>query len=163
MKQDLESTRHARREFLRTATYSIGLALSATAISTIISACETDETPAGPTGDEVDIDISTYPELAIVGGIAIDLIAELNGDNPVFISRVDTELFAVFSAVCTHDGCIVDKAFNEEPNCVCPCHGSEYSRIDGTIKVQPSSGSATDLPAYSSSYDASTEILTVIS
>ena len=158
-----ETRIHERRTFLRTATSSIGLVLSASAISTIIAACETDETPAGPTGDPIDVDIASYPELAAVGGIAIDIVAGLNNDNPVFISRVGQEAFAVFSAICTHNGCVVDPAVEADPNCVCPCHGSQFSRTDGTVKVQPDTGSASDLPAFPSTYDANTNTLTVIS
>ena len=161
MKPTPEDIQHSRRAFLRTATTSVGLVLSASAISSIIAGCETDETPAGPTGRSFEVDVSTYPELAAVGGITIDIIDELNGSNPIFLSRVSDTAYAAFSAVCTHQGCTVQTPFDDTLPCECPCHGAQYSRTDGKIVRQPSTGSATDLKLYQTSFNASTNILTI--
>jgi len=151
----------ARRHFLRNAAASIGIVLSAPAIATIIASCEQDETGPTKTGKTFTVDITTHPELATVGGITSTVITGLNADNPVFISRVSTSACAVFSVVCTHQGCFVELPFQPGQNCFCPCHGSQFSPIDGSVKVQPSSGSATNLPTFASSFDATTNILTI--
>jgi Rieske Fe-S protein len=43
--------------------------------------------------------------------------------------------FKVFSAVCTHMGCIVNQIANGRIDC--PCHGSEYSITDGAVLAGP--------------------------
>jgi Rieske Fe-S protein len=42
--------------------------------------------------------------------------------------------FKAFSAVCTHQGCLVD-AVTTTINC--PCHGSKYSLTDGSVVNPP--------------------------
>ena len=43
--------------------------------------------------------------------------------------------FKVFSAVCTHMGCIVNQIADGRIDC--PCHGSEYSITDGAVVAGP--------------------------
>jgi Rieske Fe-S protein len=43
--------------------------------------------------------------------------------------------FKVFSAVCTHMGCIVNQIADGRIDC--PCHGSEYSIKDGAVLAGP--------------------------
>ncbi len=155
-------TPESRRKFLRQAASSIGMALSAPVVASIISGCETDETsPTTPTGKTFTYDVSTDPELASVGGITLAAIDGLNGDKPVFISRIAPTTFAVFSNVCTHAGCGVGLPETSTSNCVCPCHRAEYSRADGTVQRQPTSGSARNLPRFASSFNPDTNILTI--
>jgi len=50
--------------------------------------------------------------------------------------------FKAFSAVCTHQGCVVKEVKDNE--IICPCHGSHFSAEDG----EPVAGPATSaLPA----------------
>ena len=151
---------HSRRSFLQRAASSIGLALSAPAIASIIAACETDETVGSP-GRSFQVDINGVPELSSVGGITITAIDGLNDSNPVFISRVAEDRFAVFSAICTHQACIVGEPQFEGDNCVCPCHLAEYSPVDGRILQQPIGGSATDLRSFTSTFDSNVQLLTI--
>lgn len=158
------SSQNSRRFFLQKATSSIGLVLSAPAIAALIAACERDETlPVAPPGTVAILNISTLPELAVVGGIAHALLDGINGGNPIFVSRIAQETFVVFSAICTHQGCTVDvpELAPADANCVCPCHSSEYSRTDGRVRKQPTSGRATDLPRFASTFDASKNLLTI--
>ncbi len=43
--------------------------------------------------------------------------------------------FKAFSAVCTHQGCLVGDVSNGTINC--PCHGSKYSIEDGSVRHGP--------------------------
>jgi Rieske Fe-S protein len=43
--------------------------------------------------------------------------------------------FKAFTAVCTHMGCTVDSIKNGTISC--PCHGSQYSIKDGSVKGGP--------------------------
>lgn len=161
MKTPLPDTVEHRRHFLRLATSSIGVVLTAPMLAALVSSCETDETqPTGPT-KTYNVLVTDYPELAVVGGITADIISGLNGDRAVFISRVAETAFVVFSTVCTHQGCQVDLPEAPGANCICGCHAAEYSSTDGKIILQPLSGSATDLPKFASSFNATSNVLTI--
>lgn len=43
--------------------------------------------------------------------------------------------FKAFTAICTHMGCTVATVQNGTINC--PCHGSQYSITDGSVKAGP--------------------------
>jgi len=43
--------------------------------------------------------------------------------------------FKAFSAICTHLGCLVTKVFDGA--IYCPCHGSKFSIVDGSVMVGP--------------------------
>lgn len=43
--------------------------------------------------------------------------------------------FKCFSAVCTHQGCLVNRISGQEIDC--PCHGSRYSIKDGSVLGGP--------------------------
>lgn len=43
--------------------------------------------------------------------------------------------FECFSAVCTHQGCLVNRVSGEEIDC--PCHGSRFSAKDGSVLGGP--------------------------
>ncbi|MBK7412176.1 MAG: hypothetical protein IPI29_06440 [Ignavibacteria bacterium] len=50
---------------------SAGIGLCGLALTAIVASCESDSrivAPAPTTGDKVDVDVTTIPELAIVGG-----------------------------------------------------------------------------------------------
>ena len=67
----------------------------------------------------------------------------------------------VFSAICTHQACIVGEPQFDGDNCVCPCHLAEYSPENGRILKQPIGGSATDLKKFESSFNTETQTLTI--
>lgn len=69
----------------------------------------------------VEVPASRYPELDRRGG----MIKVLVGRGGAFIRSDGDGKYTAFSAVCTHQGCLVDAGrdgFN------CPCHGSVYDR-----------------------------------
>jgi Rieske Fe-S protein len=43
--------------------------------------------------------------------------------------------FRAFSAICTHQGCVVGSVANGK--IVCPCHQSEFSATDGSVTQGP--------------------------
>jgi nitrite reductase/ring-hydroxylating ferredoxin subunit len=43
--------------------------------------------------------------------------------------------FKAFSAICTHQGCVVGSVQNGK--IVCPCHNSEFSATDGSVTQGP--------------------------
>jgi Rieske Fe-S protein len=50
--------------------------------------------------------------------------------------------FKAFSAVCTHQGCIVSKIASGTIDCA--CHGSEYSIEDGSVEHGPATKGLTE-------------------
>jgi len=62
------------------------------------------------------------------GGLIID------GKN-IVITQPQSGSFRAFSAICTHQGCIVNRISNGTIDC--PCHGSKYSIKDGSVVNGP--------------------------
>ena len=147
-----------RRIFLQRALTAAGLTLSASAISTILTSCETDEAAQPtPPSQGVLVKIADYHELTGAGTIAKAEIPGLNDGIRIFISQVEAEKFAVFSALCTHAGCIVDLPKNTL-DCVCPCHQSRFSSTTGAVALGPA---PSNLRAFASTFNAASGILTV--
>jgi Rieske Fe-S protein len=58
----------------------------------------------------------------------------IDGKN-VVITQPESGSFRAFSAICTHEGCIVNNVSNGTINC--PCHGSKFSIKDGSVVNGP--------------------------
>jgi Rieske Fe-S protein len=56
-------------------------------------------------------------------------------DAKIVVTQPTAGVFKAFTAVCTHQGCIVASVANGTINC--PCHGSQYSVADGSVKGGP--------------------------
>ena len=72
--------------------------------------------------------LATTAQVPVGGGKIID------GPNIVLTQPV-AGTFKGFSAVCTHQGCIVDAISNGTIDC--PCHGSRFSIKDGSVVNGP--------------------------
>ena len=107
------------------------------------------------TSTGVTVKVASLPELATVGQLVkIPVQAGL-----IAVKRTGPASFAAISTVCTHQGCEINinsGAF------ICPCHDARFDS-DGHVTAQPvrTSGSATNLPTYTTRYDAATDILTI--
>jgi Rieske Fe-S protein len=103
---------------------------------------------AGPVSFSVQV--SSYPALANVGGIArVD-----NGNIPIGVVRTGADTFAAFFLICPHRGCTVGingSSFR------CPCHGATFASTGLWTGGQQTS----NLAAFSTSYDATTDTLTI--
>lgn len=80
-------------------------------------------------------------EVPVGGGTIID-------SAKVVVTQPDAGTFKAFSAVCTHQGCLVAKIADGVIQC--PCHGSEFSIKDGSNQRGPygtAAGSVSALPA----------------
>ncbi|MFJ2787840.1 MULTISPECIES: Rieske (2Fe-2S) protein [unclassified Streptomyces] len=56
-------------------------------------------------------------------------------DRKVVVTQPKAGEFKAFSAVCTHQGCLVDKVADGTIDC--PCHGSRYRIADGSVAGGP--------------------------
>jgi nitrite reductase/ring-hydroxylating ferredoxin subunit len=72
--------------------------------------------------------LATTSQIPDGGGKIID------GVN-IVITQPQTGSFRAFTAICTHQGCIVNSVSNGTINC--PCHGSKYSIKDGSVVHGP--------------------------
>ena len=142
----------SRREFLSRGTLAVA---GAAAVAVGCGDGQFGPTALRQTTNSISLKVSSLPELATVGQLVkippqIGLIA---------VKRTGPTTFAALSTVCTHEGCetnITGGAFE------CPCHGSRFD-VDGKVTRQPvgTGGSATNLPTYSTRYDAATDTLTI--
>ena len=53
----------------------------------------------------------------------------------IVITQPESGSFRAFSAICTHEGCIVSSVSKGTINC--PCHGSRFSIKDGSVVNGP--------------------------
>ncbi|MFY9775085.1 MAG: Rieske (2Fe-2S) protein [Trebonia sp.] len=58
----------------------------------------------------------------------------VDGKN-IVITQPHSGSFRAFTAICTHEGCIVSSVSNGTINC--PCHGSKFSIKDGSVVHGP--------------------------
>ncbi|HWI42085.1 MAG TPA: Rieske (2Fe-2S) protein [Nocardioides sp.] len=56
-------------------------------------------------------------------------------DEQVVVTQPSAGEFKAFSAVCTHQQCMVGSV--ADGNIVCPCHGSRFSVADGSVTGGP--------------------------
>ena len=78
-------------------------------------------TPTGP----LELQVADVP----VGG---GIVAK---DAKIVVTQPKAGQFHAFSAVCTHKGCTVARVADGTINC--PCHGSRFSDVDGSVAEGP--------------------------
>lgn len=109
---------------------------AAVVIPVIYSSCSKDddvdvdpEENNEPEALTIDLNSETYSKLKTDGNAVI-------ADN-IIIANLGDEDFVALSAVCTHEGCIID--YNHSAgNFPCPCHGSVFSN-NGAVVEGPAS------------------------
>ncbi len=72
--------------------------------------------------------LTTTADVPVGGGTILS-------DQEVVVTQPSEGDFRAFTAVCTHQGCIVGKVENGE--IMCPCHGSAFSVDDGSVITGP--------------------------
>jgi Rieske Fe-S protein len=138
----------SRREFITASAASTVAAL-------LVTACggASDSTGVVDTGPiSLSVQVSGYAALANVGGMArVD-----SGGSPVAAVRTGASTFAAFSLICPHFGCTV--GINGS-SFLCPCHGARFASTGVWTGGQHTS----NLTSLSTSYDATTGVLTITS
>jgi Rieske Fe-S protein len=90
-----------------------------------LAACGSDDGGSKSSSAGVTFKTSEVP----VGG------GSVNQDAKVVVTQPAAGQYKAFTAVCTHQGCIVSDVKNGV--ITCPCHGSQYSAADGSVKTGP--------------------------
>jgi len=145
----------SRREFLSRSSLAVAGAAALAAGCGDGQFGPTALTPTNPTNGAITLKVASVPALATVGQLVklpptVGLIA---------VKRTGAATFAAISTVCTHQGCEIDITGTTFE---CPCHNSRFDN-DGRVTGQPvgTGGSATNLPTYTTKYDAATDSLTI--
>lgn len=108
-----------------------------TATAATATACGSDDGGGGDGGTEssaptptesAGTPLASTSEIPVGGGTVFK-------DRKVVVTQPTKGEFKAFSAVCTHQGCLVDKVANGTIDC--PCHGSKYAIADGAVKAGP--------------------------
>ncbi|NKQ28912.1 Rieske (2Fe-2S) protein [Streptomyces galbus] len=66
------------------------------------------------------------------------------GDKKVVVTQPAAGDFKAFSAVCTHQGCAVKSV--QDGVIHCPCHNSNFSITDGSVKSGPATKALPSVP-----------------
>ena len=136
----------SRRDFLTTS-------VSSAVAAVLLAACggsPSDATGVNTGPVSLSVQISGYPALANVGGIArVD-----SGGIPVAAVRTGADTFAAFSLICPHFGCTV--GINGS-SFLCPCHGARFTSSGTWSGGQRT----TNLTALTTNYDPVTGVLTI--
>ena len=65
-------------------------------------------------------------------------------DEQVVVTQPTAGEFKCFTAVCTHQGCVVSSVDGGTINCA--CHGSRFSITDGSVENGPASSPLSEVP-----------------
>ncbi len=144
----------SRREFLAKSTLAVAGAAA------VVAGCGDGQIGAGGATAPIltaplKFTVSAVPALATVGQLAF-----APTDSRIAVKRTGPTTFLALSTTCTHEGTQID-IVNNNSSFECPNHGARYDS-NGNVTRQPAAaGSASKLPEYSTSYDATTDILTI--
>lgn len=83
---------------------------------------------SGGSGSSGSKPLASTSDIPVDGGKVFD-------DERVVITQPTKGEFKAFSAVCTHQGCLVTTVSDGEIHC--PCHGSTFSAADGEVLSGP--------------------------
>jgi len=156
------STGTDRRDFLATAARSVGFAICGAMLGSLTQACETDLVrPADDrsTGDRVTLTLANEPDLATDGGAIKRSFGTANAGNPVIVIRLSATQFVAFSAVCTHQGTIINLPRNGSNVMVCPRHEEEFLVTDGTPQTDTA---PSPLKSFPVAYNAADKSITIV-
>lgn len=82
--------------------------------------------PASPSSGGAGV--AQVADIPVGGGVILD-------DPAVVITQPTEGEVKAFTAICTHQGCLVSEVVDNE--IFCPCHGSKFSAVDGSVIVGP--------------------------
>lgn len=72
--------------------------------------------------------LAAVSDIPVGGGVIV-------AEPPIVITQPVAGTFKGFTAICTHQGCLVAEVAENE--IVCPCHGSRFSAEDGSVIQGP--------------------------
>lgn len=91
-----------------------------------------DDADSGESSGDGGNALAALDDIDVGGAIAVEIDGE-----PVLLTRPSENEVLAFSAICTHDGCVVPPG---EGDLVCPCHDSVFDPADGAVLSGPAQG-----------------------
>ena len=123
-------------------------AVGAAGLAVALTACgSSDDSSSGSSGTQAGDNASTGGDTGNAssgsgGGAALAKTADIPEgggkifkDKAVVVTQPASGTFKAFSTKCPHQGCAVSSIANGA--IVCPCHGSQFSVADGSVKKGP--------------------------
>ena len=138
---------HRRRLLGGAAVLGLGVPLLAACGSAEEPAASGSPTPAqssssgdgGPSSEPSDDgggELVAAADVPVGGGVVLD-------PEKVVVTQPTEGDFKAFTAVCTHQGCVVASVAENE--IACPCHGSLFSAEDGSVLSGPATAPLTEV------------------
>lgn len=88
----------------------------------------------GPSGGASPDSLEPGTELAALSAVPVGGSASVTVDGvPLLIAQPSAGAVVAFSAICTHQGCVVAAGAEFD----CPCHGSRYDAATGEVLQGP--------------------------
>lgn len=112
---------------------AVSAALAACGSQGAAPASDAPSTQAGPT-DTGSAGASAGERLAATSAIPVGG-GMVFADKKVVVTQPEPDTFKAFSAICTHQGCTVNKVADGTIDC--PCHGSKFAIADGSVVNGP--------------------------
>ncbi len=113
----------SRRTVLRGA--ALAGTVGATGVGLTACGAKKNGSAAGPT---TPVDLGAASAVPVGG-------AKLYRDDKVVVAQPVKGTFKAFSAVCTHEGCVLDTV--DGTTVSCPCHGSQFNADTGAVVQGP--------------------------
>jgi len=107
---------------------------SAPAASAGSSSAATPPAASSPAAGGITVQTSAVP---VGGGTVL-------ADQKVVVTQPTAGVYKAFTAVCTHQGCMVASVANGSISC--PCHGSTFSAADGSVQGGPAPAPLASIP-----------------
>ena len=102
-----------------------GLGALGTAVA--LAGCGSDDGGDEATTPDAGSELTTTAEVPVGGGVIL-------AEEKIVVTQPTEGEFKAFTAVCTHQGCVVAEV-QETINCT--CHNSSYSIEDGSVQGGP--------------------------
>lgn len=135
---DTRSSDLSRRGMIR------GVAVAGLAAPLLAACGGDDEEPAATGGDDSGGDpagsgdeLTSTADVPSGGGVVL-------AEQQVVVTQPSDGDFKAFTAVCTHQGCIVAEVKDGTINC--NCHGSRYNIEDGSVENGPATKGLEEVP-----------------
>jgi Rieske Fe-S protein len=94
----------------------------------LVAACGSGDDASGGTSTTASGPIGKTSEVPVGGG-------KIYASDKVVVTQPTQGDFKAFSAVCTHQGCVVAEIKGKDIDCT--CHGSKFSITDGSVVNPP--------------------------
>ena len=91
-------------------------------------------TASAPSGGGATVKTSDVPE---GGGTILQ-------SKQIVVTQPSAGTYKAFSALCTHEGCLVTSVQNNTIQC--PCHGATFSALDGSVTGGPAPTALPSVP-----------------